>query len=481
MNSHVKTTTILCAAGGLVAAAVALGSRSNAATPPAPPSPLPPITAEACTGDAASAGRADFGVGHFGAALSSHKILQGAGGDVHLAVDLGVIERPGDKRAPVNMAIVIDHSGSMAGDKMDKAREAARGIVERLSGEDRVSLVQYDDDAQVLVPSIAVDLEGKRRLLAAIDGIRDDGGTNLHDGMMLGVAEARRSMGGQRINRVVLLSDGQANVGVVDPRAIARAAGQAADSGVRITTIGLGIDYNEDLMEMVAETGRGQYYFVENAASLEGVFAGELRSMQGTIGTRAEIRLTPACTGVEIAEVYGYESRRDGNDVIVPLADLFGGEKRKLVVRLKGPAGSVGKKALVRATLAFDETSGGGRKTASVEVGVEVSSDAQAVRASVDSEVMTKVEEIETARALRAAAEAYDRGDVEEAKGINRQQRARAEKRAAQYNYKPAAAQDMYEAMDKQDAVMGTAAPASAEGRAASKASKAGARDFAKQ
>jgi Ca-activated chloride channel family protein len=407
--------------------------------------------------------------------------LKDGGGDVHMAIDLGVTERPGEKRAPVNMAIVIDHSGSMAGEKMQSARDAARGIVERLTAGDRVSLIQYDDDAQVLVPSIAVDAEGKQQLLRAIDGIHDDGGTNLHDGMMLGVAEAKRSMGGQRINRVVLLSDGQANVGVVDPQAIARAASNAADSGVRITTIGLGIDYNEDLMEAVAESGRGQYYFVKDAAGLESVFAGELRSMQGTVATRAEIRLTPACTGVEIAEVYGYESRREGNDTIVPLADLFGGDNRKLIVRLRGPAGSVGKKALVRATLAFDAAGGGGRKTASLDLGIEVSGDAQAVRASVDTSVMTKVEEVETARAMRAAAEAYDRGDVVGAQSTIRAQKARAARNAAEYNYAPAAAAPMMDAMEEMDKNIGSYAPGSAEGRAANKASKAGARDFAKQ
>jgi hypothetical protein len=115
---------------------------------------------------------------------------------------------------------------------------------------------------------------------------------------------------------------------------------------------GLGVDYNEDLMEMVAESGRGQYYFVKDSAGLESVFAGELRSMQGTVATRAELRLTPACNGVEIAEVYGYESRREGGDTVVPLSDLFGGEKRKLIVRLRGPAAALGKKALVRTTLA---------------------------------------------------------------------------------------------------------------------------------
>jgi Ca-activated chloride channel family protein len=339
-----------------------------------------------------------------------------------------------------------------------------------------VALIQYDDDAQVLVPSIAADAEGKRQLLAAIERIVDDGGTNLHGGMMLGIGEARRAMGGQRVNRVVLLSDGQANVGVVDPAQIAHAASDAADRGVRVTTIGLGLDYNEDLMEAIAENGRGQYYYVKDAGGLESVFAGELRSMQGTVATGAELRLSPACAGVEIAEVYGYESRRDGNDVIVPLSDLFGGEKRKVLVRLKVPAGTNGAKALARTTLAFDAAGGGGRKTAALDLGVEVSSDAQAVRASANVDVMSKVEQIEAARTMRDAAAAYDRGEVQEAQNLGRAQRAKTETRAAEYALPAAATAPIVQNLGDMDGQMGTFAPSSAEGKAMTKGSKADAR-----
>src|SRR5207247_798623 len=134
--------------------------------------------------------------------------------------------------------------------------------------------------------------------------------------------------------------------------------------------------------------------------SLEAVFAGELKSMQGTVATRAELRLEPACSGVEIAEVYGYESHREGNDVIVPLSDLFGGEQRKVLVRLRVPAGVSGQKALARTTLSYDLAQGGGHKTAALDLGVEVSADAQAVRTSADSDVMSKVEEVEAARTM---------------------------------------------------------------------------------
>ncbi len=480
-----KTTTILCVAGGLVAAAVALGNRSEGALPRTSrpiSEPTPPPLADLCSAKEAlpATASADFGAGAMRAGLSSSKILQAGGGEVYMAVDLSVKDVAAEKRAQVNMAIVIDDSGSMAGDKMREARQAARGIVERLEATDRVALIQYDDDAQVLVSSIPMDVEGKRRMLAAIDAIQDDGGTNLHGGMMLGIDEAKRAMGGERVNRVVLLSDGQANVGVVDPTQIARAASSAADSGVRVTTIGLGLDYNEDLMEAIAENGRGQYYYVKDGAVLDAVFAGELKSMQGTVGTRAELRLSPACTGVEIADVYGYEFRRDGSDVIVPMADLFGGEQRKVLVKLRVPAGTNGAKALTRATLAFDAAGGGGRKTASIDLGVEVTGDAQAVRASANAEVMGKVEQVEAARTMREAAAAYDRGDTRAARGYVQAQKQRTEKRAEEYNLPAASTAPALKQLDDMDQNMGAYAPGSAEGKAMTKGSKAGARQLSK-
>ena len=114
------------------------------------------------------------------------------------------------------------------------------------------------------------------------------------------------------MNRVVLLSDGQANEGVTDRPTLGRIAAGAADRGVRLTTVGMGLDYNEDLMELLAENGRGRYYYVKDAASLEGVFAGELASMQATVASATELQLTPLCAGVEMLEVFGYETRAPG-------------------------------------------------------------------------------------------------------------------------------------------------------------------------
>jgi Ca-activated chloride channel family protein len=399
-----KTATILCAAGGIAVAAAFLQTREGrSSTPPPRPPVADPPPASAC-GVAPARATADFGAGTFAAAASSEKILQRGDGELFVSLELEARDAARADRPPMNVAIVIDHSGSMQGEKIAHARAAAAGLVERLGPADRAAVIQYDDEAQVLAPMMATDAAGKARLTQAIRAIRDAGGTNLGGGLELGRDEILRNLEPGRVNREILLSDGNANVGVTDIPSLARMASDASERGVRISTIGLGIDYNEDLMERVADTGRGAYYYVKDAGGLDNVFAGELKALQATVATSAEVRLVPACAGVEIAEIYGYPTRREGQAVIVPLADLAGGDKRKVVARLKVPTALAGSAKVLDAAFAYVPADGGPRKETATAIGVEVSADAPAVTASAVPEVQAKVAQVESATTVRQAA-----------------------------------------------------------------------------
>jgi Ca-activated chloride channel family protein len=278
---------------------------------------------------------------------------------------------------------------------------------------------------------------------------------------------------------VILLSDGNANVGVTDIPTLARMSGDAAERGVRITTVGLGADYNEDLMEAIAENGRGQYYYVKDAGTLDGVFAGELKAIQATVATAAELRLEPACAGVEIVEVFGYVTRREGSSVIVPLADVAGGDKRKLVARVRIPTATAGAAGVLSASLGF-ATPSGERRTARAAVGVELTEDVAAVERSADADVLAKVEQADTAVAVRKAAEAYQRGDQAGALGIIADKRDQAKKRALRYKMKEAAMKPVFESLDTMGAGMATTAPSAPEAPAMTKAAKSSAYQLAK-
>lgn len=406
-----KTAGILCSAGGIAALAVILASRETRSStpPPKPPIEDPPV-ASTC-GAAPALATSDFGAGTMTAALSSQRVLFRGDGEIFASIELTARDAAAAQRPPMNVAIVVDHSGSMQGEKIARARQAAIGLVERLGPEDRAAVVQFDDSAELLVPMIGADEAGRRRLIAGIRSIQDAGGTNISGGLELGRNEIMKNLEGNRVNRLILLSDGNANIGITDVPSLARIASDASERGVRITTVGLGLDYNEDLMEQVAQNGRGQYYYVKDAPGLDAVFAGELRALQATVAKTAELRLAPACAGVEIAEVFGYPTRREGQAVIVPLADLAGGDKRKIVVRLKVPTSMTGTAKVLDAALEFDPAGGGARQHVQALLGVIVDEDAVEVRASAMPTVQAQVAQVETAQAERQAAEAYQRGD----------------------------------------------------------------------
>jgi Ca-activated chloride channel family protein len=441
--------------------------------PKAPVAP-PPLACGAATKDPAQR-EAIGSAGTMTAALSGDKVLRGSDGEVFVAVDLATRDSGELARPPINMAIVLDRSGSMKGQKLEQAKAAARGLVGRLGAGDRVSLIQFDDTAQVLVSSTVTDDAGRATAIAAIDGIDDGDNTNIGDALALGRDEVLRVLTDGSVNRVLLLSDGNPTAGLKDPNALARIAAEAADRGARITTIGLGLDYNEDLMEEVADSGRGAYYYVRHASDLAVVFDGELKAIQGTVAAKVEVRLEPACPGVEIVEVYGYPTRRDGSAVVVPMPDLSGGERRKVVARLRVPVAMEGHVGVLAATWSWQSPKGGGRETTSARLGVEVTGDALAVDAAVKPTVMAKVIQIENASAMRSAAGAYAKGDQAGATATLRAQRRSAEAKAKRYKVPEPAAAEILSPLDSMDRDFTDFAPGSIGGADATKAHKKGA------
>ncbi|MBX7259932.1 MAG: VWA domain-containing protein [Candidatus Hydrogenedentes bacterium] len=243
--------------------------------------------------------------------------------------------RDADHRAPVNVAFVIDKSGSMQGDKIVRAKEAIRMAIERLRNDDIVSFVAYDTNVRVLVP--ATKLTDKQPVYSAVAQLSADGSTALFAGVSKGAAELRKFLDKERVNRIVLLSDGIANVGPSSPGDLAELGTSLGREGIAVTTIGLGLDYNEDLMTKLAQSSDGNHMFAENAADLEQTFMREFGDVLTVVAQ--EVKATIHCEpGVRPVRMLGRQADIDGQDVTFTLNQLYGGQTKYAILEVEVPA-----------------------------------------------------------------------------------------------------------------------------------------------
>jgi len=347
-------------------------------------------------------------------ATSSH-VLRGTS-ETHIAITLRAPDLAHrGARPPAALAIVIDRSGSMTGAPLAHAKAAAQRLIDQLEAYDRFAVVTYSTGAEMLAPTRAATPDAKAAARAAIERIAADGGTNISAGLRLG-ADALDDGDGERVRRVVLISDGQANEGIYDRQGLSDLAADTAARGASITSVGVGLDFDERTMTAIAVAGRGQYYFVEDFGQLATLFDRELEGLGAIVATDAELVVAPA-PGVEVLEAYGYRMRADGGTVRVPVADLEAGAVRKVVLRVRVRADG-DKVELARVQLGWRTREDRARRTAEARVAVAVSDDAGAVLAHRDRDVVRQVEEVQTARALETAADAYERGDFEGASRV---------------------------------------------------------------
>ena len=243
------------------------------------------------------------------------------------------------ERPRVNLAVVIDKSGSMRGDKIKRAKEAAIEAVRRLNPDDLFSLVVYDTAVETVIPAQrAANIE---QLEARIRGVHTSGNTALFAGVSQGGAEIRKHLDTDYVHRIILLSDGLANVGPSDPGDLRRLGAAFVKEGISVTTVGVGTDYNEDLMAGLAETSDGNTYFVESSRDLPRIFAAELGDVLSVVAKK--VRITIECPdGVTPLRIIGRDGRIRGNTVELRLNQLYASQEKYALVEVRIPAGADG-------------------------------------------------------------------------------------------------------------------------------------------
>ncbi|MFA4015506.1 MAG: hypothetical protein RUDDFDWM_000589 [Candidatus Fervidibacterota bacterium] len=334
------------------------------------------------------------------------------------------------ERMPLNISFVLDRSGSMAGEKVANLREAVKLVIDQLEPDDIISIVIFDDRAEVLVPSQpASDKEGLKRL---VDKITDRGGTEMSKGMRLGLNELRKNMGRDRVSRMVLLTDGQT---FGDEDECIRLAKECQEFGLPIVAFGLGEDWNEELLDEVAgatSSSGGFSEFIQEPSQILMHFQDVLRSMKGTVAKNAYLTLR-LVQGVSPRQVWrvlplisnlGYQPLSD-RDVQVPLGDIERDVGQAILVELLIPPRPAGRYRLAQAEVSYDIPSRNisGEKVRT-DVIIEYTTDEAAAK-QVNAKVMNFVEKATAFRLQTQALAAAKSGDYERATRLLRQSATR--------------------------------------------------------
>ncbi len=250
-----------------------------------------------------------------------------------------------------------------------------------------------------------------------LDGIHDGGQTNLSGGWLRGAACVRERQASEFINRVILLTDGQANHGITDPAVLVKHAAELTEEGITTTTLGYGVDFNEDLLTALADAGRGNAYHVETADQAPTIFARELEGLLAIAAQNLRVSFTPSRLVRRVDLCSTMEHHREGKTLTVIVGDLVSEDTRSLLVTLRAdPGKKEGWADLGTVTVTYDDVVGGIRsKTLTHEVVVGAIAPAKVAAIPPDAAVGKELLILRAAKVLQAAIAQADAGDVKEA------------------------------------------------------------------
>ncbi|MFE8604365.1 vWA domain-containing protein [Archangium violaceum] len=321
------------------------------------------------------------------------------------------------KRVPVSLALVIDRSGSMRGQKLEDAKRAARLLVQRLDAEDRLALVHYGSDVRVF-PSQQVTDEVRQQMLAFVDTIADEGATNISGGLQAAAQQLLPHVESFRVSRILLLSDGHPTEGLIEDSELLKLADTYQRQGLTVSGLGVGDEFNEHLMRGMAEQGGGFYGYIQDSEKLAEILRRELEQAAGTLARGVELRLELP-EGVMDAEAMGVPTRREGHTRVVRLYDLAGGQEAQVVVKLTlSLESSKADRGVLGARLRYQDVEAARPVETYLPLSAKVTDDEALVRANLDQEVRVHAVKALGAREMQAAAEEMKRGNRQKALGM---------------------------------------------------------------
>ena len=312
-------------------------------------------------------------------------------------------------RPPLNLALVIDRSGSMDGTPLSQARKAARFLAGELSPADRLAIVVFDHEAKLLVPSQPV--LDPAPFIAAINGIHARGTTDVQQGWFNGALQVAQELNPKAINRVLLLSDGHVNEGVTDTEVIAKQVAGLSTRGISTSAFGLGDGFDEDLMGAIASGGDGTLAFIDDPKQLPDLYANELSGLTNTAAQRLSLGIRTR-NGAELNDVLNDLPQTAFGNWQLP--NLRFGQELHVAVRIQLPAWAANAE-IASLRLAWEQPGESERHNRVEKLSLPVMAADEIAEMTVDPVVAEQFALLQANRDRQRAIAALDADDLEAA------------------------------------------------------------------
>lgn len=347
------------------------------------------------------------------ARLAQAVMLAGQSTETQLLIEVSAPESSQATSAPLNVALVVDRSGSMKGARLAQALEAGRRLIAKLRDGDRVSVVSYAVTADVVLPLTLVDRESRERALRALDQITTSGDTCISCGLDKALELLKQR--GFGVPHVLLLSDGEANRGLTRLQDLRDLGLRAKREGVSISSIGVDVDYDERVLSELASASDGRHHFVRDASELQAAFDKEFAELisASALDTQLVLELPP---GVSVKQAYDRSVEQVGRRVTVPLGTMTQGDRKTLLLELSIEGGEPQSEA--RFAVGLTGTIPQGKQRSPLEQRVEVGlsfTDQPSEQSQPDALVEERLQRVRTLGALRGASSAFKQGDLRSA------------------------------------------------------------------